>query len=98
MSLIIRRADTSTGGATPHAAAVGPDAQEVHDQMVNALSRIRDEQNLVARHELIEVLHECSELGWDGLDATHVSVMAYVHARTFLELLPSGRVDRFQRA
>ena len=90
MTLIVRRADTTTGRATPHAAAVSRDARRGHKQLVAALSSIREERHLVARHKLIEVFRVGRELGWDGQDAPPVSVTAYVHARTFLELLPSA--------
>ena len=90
MSLIVRRPDTSTGGASPHAGAVGPDARQIYKQLVEVLSRIREERHQVARHKLIEVFRDGRESGWDGQDARPVSVAAYVHARDFLEILPSA--------
>lgn len=89
MTLIVRRPDTSTGGASPHASAAGQDAKEVYDRLRDALSQIRDERHTAARSGLIDVLDDCDHEGWDGADAAAVSIDAYVHARIFLESLPS---------
>lgn len=89
MTLIVRRPDTSTGGASPHASAAGQDAREVYDRLRKALSEIRDERHIAARSRLIDLMDDCDHEGWDGEDAMAVTVAAYVHARTFLESLPS---------
>ena len=42
MTLIVRRADTSTGSVSPQAGAVGEAAQEVYQQLTEALKGLRD--------------------------------------------------------
>lgn len=86
MSLVIRRPETSTGGAAPHAGAVGPDAEELDRRVRDAIAGIRQERHFAARDRLGEILLR------DGEDpeAVPVSVSACVRAREFLELLPSA--------
>lgn len=38
--------------------------------------------------EAIEICIECSEPGWDGYDASPVSRDSFLHARSFLDLIP----------
>lgn len=43
-----------------------------------------------ARHELHQIVQECSIPDWDGFGAVPVSNSAYLNARRFLEALPLG--------
>ncbi len=38
--------------------------------------------------EAFEIYIECSELGWDGYDALPLSPESFLHASTFIELIP----------
>ena len=38
--------------------------------------------------EAIEICIECSEPGWDGYDASPLSRDSFLHARSFLDLIP----------
>lgn len=90
MTLVTRRAETRTGLPSPHAGAVGDDARQLMDRVVDALADIRSEGHRSAFTQLVDCLEECSQEGWDGEDAAEVLVQAFSNARHFLTLLPNA--------